>query len=61
MTRRRYVLTIEVVVDFNGTEPAEIRENLLHIPQRAASEGLMTGATEAEVDTWSARIEEFPA
>lgn len=57
-------LILDVEYDPNGVPPQVLRDMLEYIPQMAASNGLMSGDTEAEVATWVARtveVEELPA
>lgn len=51
-------LIVDVEYDANGVPPRVLRDMLEYIPQMAASNGLMTGDTEAHVATWEARTVE---
>lgn len=52
---------LDVLYDLNGTDINELRNRLHYIAQHAAGEGLMTGESEAEVDTWGSHVIEWPA
>ena len=53
MEQVKITLKVEITYDLNGT-PVFSLLNLLHgNAQRMADEGLMTGYTEAEVDSWT--------
>lgn len=57
-------LILDVEYDANEVPARVLRDMLEYIPQMAASNGLMTGDTEATVATWEARtveVEEVPA
>ncbi len=51
-------LTLQLTVDYDlrGVDPADMAANLQRLVERAIGEGLLTGETEAEVDTWSGRV-----
>lgn len=51
-------LTLQLTVDYDlhGVDPADMAANLQRLVERAIGEGLLTGETEAEVDTWVARV-----
>lgn len=53
-------LTLDVVFQPNGTPVETLLANLRRIPELAAGEGLMSGSTEAYVESWEAEVEELP-
>lgn len=51
-------LIVDVEYDPEGVPTRVLRDMLEYIPQMASSNGMMTGDTEATVDTWSMRTVE---
>ena len=49
-------LIIDVTYDPNGVTQEELAERLDSIPRLAAGEGLFTGETEAEVESWNSHV-----
>ncbi|WP_273208744.1 hypothetical protein [Marinobacter subterrani] len=47
---------ITVDIELNGLPAAEIEQNLRQVMDRAIEEGLITGHTEAEVESYSVDI-----
>ena len=54
----RMILDVEYVP--NGVSIEELRSRLQEMCERAIGEGMLTGGTEAEVDTWSAKTVVLP-
>ena len=52
------VLTLTVTFSPNGVPVEELGENLTRIVRFGADDGMMTGESPAEVDTWETSIEE---
>jgi hypothetical protein len=57
---KRFKLILDVTFEPNGVSDAELKGNLEYIVQHAMSAGLLTGETEAEVETYDVNIEEVP-
>ncbi|CAM5285191.1 hypothetical protein [Eoetvoesiella caeni] len=54
-------LTLDVTYLLNGEAAPEMLARLQHMCERAIGEGLLTGETAAEVDTWSIDVSEVPS
>ena len=52
-------LILDIEYETNGTPVPELKEMMKYITHNAAGEGLMTGGTEAEVNTWKAEVIEL--
>jgi hypothetical protein len=56
------ILKLRLIVDVdyvpNGVSKDALEDMLKSIVDRAANDGLMTGETPAEVDTWTAKVSE---
>jgi len=50
-------LTMDIHYNLNGCPINEVEERLADIPAMIAGEGMLTGASEAEVETWSSNVE----
>ena len=50
------VLTVKVTYELNGTPIEDLKSRLRYIASNAAAEGMMTGDSEALVETWDARV-----
>lgn len=46
-------LIIDVEYDLNGAEPRDMAIQLGHAAQFLAGEGMLSGCSDAEVDTWT--------
>jgi hypothetical protein len=55
------VLELRVTYSLNGESIESMRSNLEHMVRRAIGEGLLTGETGAEVDSYESNIEILPA
>lgn len=53
-------LTVDVQYDLNGEDPDVLVAYLEKMVARAIGDGLLTGASEAEVDTHAVRVDEVP-
>lgn len=51
-------LTAVVEYDLKGTNPLEVKGNLEDIVGNALGNGLLTGNSDAEVDSWSVSVED---
>lgn len=51
-------LTIDVEYDLNGDDPDNVKQQLGYCAQHLASEGLLSGALNAEVETWDYTVEQ---
>lgn len=56
----RLRLTLDVTYDLNGETIVEMKKNLRRMVEIAIGEGLLTGASYAEVDQYSMKVAEFP-
>jgi hypothetical protein len=56
MKTTKLTLTLEVDYDLQGADVDELRTNLRTIAEFAAANGMITGDTEATVETWSASV-----
>ncbi|NPX93941.1 hypothetical protein DZ977_003380 [Pseudomonas aeruginosa] len=54
-------LTLDVTYLLNGEAAPEMLARLQRMCERAIGEGLLTGGTAAEVDTWSIDVSEMPS
>jgi hypothetical protein len=52
-------LTLDVSYQPNGVSAEALADLLRAIADSAAGDGLMTGETEAEVDTWECKVQEL--
>lgn len=52
-------LTIEVTYDLGRTDVRELERVLVAAADRLASEGLLSGETEATVTTWASSVSEL--
>jgi hypothetical protein len=50
-------LIIDVKYDPNGESQEDLANRLENIPQLAAGEGLFTGETQAEVESWEYQVQ----
>ena len=57
MKKQKLRLVLEVTYIPNGVPTAQLREMLEGIVSHAMTEGLVTGETEAEIDTYTHRVE----
>lgn len=55
----RLTLDVEYEVDTPDVE-SYLRDRLDYIPTLAAGEGLLTGNLDAEVETWTCKVEAVP-
>ena len=59
-TMANQIIKLRLIVDIdyipNGVSEDALEGMLKSIVDRAANDGLMTGATPAEVDTWTAKV-----
>lgn len=59
MAKLTLKLELTVRYDLNGEEPVVMEQNLRRLMNRAIDDGLLTGATAAEVDEYSYDIIEM--
>ncbi len=57
----RLRLTIDLAYALKGENPAYLRERLHALATDASGNGLFTGDSPAEVETWTARVDDLPA
>lgn len=53
-------LTVDVTYDLNGEDPGVLERHLENMVFRAIGDGMLTGASDAEVETHEIRIDEVP-
>lgn len=53
-------LTVDVTYDLNGEDQAVLERYLEKMVSRAIGDGLLTGASDAEVETHEVRVDEVP-
>lgn len=53
-------LTVDVTYDLNGEDPGVLERYLEEMVARAIGDGMLTGASDAEVETHEVRIDEVP-
>lgn len=53
-------LVLDVQYDLNGEDPVGLANYLHRLVQRAVGDGLLTGSSEATVDTYSHSVVELP-
>ncbi len=54
-------LTVKVWYEPHGTPESDLQDALYNVIAGAANNGLLSGETEAEVETWSANVERMGA
>jgi hypothetical protein len=59
-TTAAFRLTVDVVYDLNGECPNGLSSQIRRIVQQAASQGMLSGATEAEVRSCVIRLDRLP-
>lgn len=53
-------LTVDITYDLNGEDPGVLERYLEEMVSRAIGDGLLTGASDAEVETHEVRVDEVP-
>lgn len=53
-------LTVDITYDLNGEDPGVLERYLEKMVSRAIGDGLLTGASDAEVETHEVRVDEVP-